>query len=322
MKSTRSSGTVPPKPASKEKTIVPIQQNQLGVYDIISYVHDGEMCFGMVTEVHENKTDIFNESLLISVENPFHDHAFLAGLEVLKHGNVSGLDGTKLALNKGSSWSKAATLGSIELVPGKIDATYYCEKSTNLRDNLKCALSLLFRNISIPRDVANFHSRCGFLSDDSDLSSMDSRHKVQTITTAGVSSKQIKYHDPPIPTEHTNMFGYESPAKKCRTWPSPPVVSVDRNKKLPCRDKSNSCLSAFKSISEPLSSDELFSEADVALKNGTTDDLQEERTKSDKSDIVYDNHSDKVSIIEILSSSSDDDSVIEIFSAGAYSVLY
>ena len=49
---------------------------------------------------------------------------------------------------------------------------------------------------------------------------------------------------------------------------------------------------------------------------------REERSKSDKLDIVHDNRSDKVSIIAILSSSSDDESVIEIFSAGAYPVLY
>ena len=79
MKTTRSSGTVPPKSASKERMIVPIEPNQLGVYDMISYVHDGKTCFGMVTEVHENKTDAFNESLLISVENLFHDDSFLAG---------------------------------------------------------------------------------------------------------------------------------------------------------------------------------------------------------------------------------------------------
>ena len=124
--------------------VPPIEPNQLGVYDMISYDNNGNECFGMITEVHENKTDVFNESLLISVENPFHDDAFLVGLEVLKHGKVSILDGKKLALNKDSSWSKAATLGSIELVPGKIDAIYFCEESTNLCADLKCALSVLF----------------------------------------------------------------------------------------------------------------------------------------------------------------------------------
>ena len=59
MNTTRSSGTVPPKSASKERMIVPpIEPNQLGVYDMISYDNDGNECFGMITEVHENKTDV------------------------------------------------------------------------------------------------------------------------------------------------------------------------------------------------------------------------------------------------------------------------
>ena len=245
---------------------------------------------------------------------------FNPGLEVLKHGQVSIEENGRIrALNKVSSWSRPATLDSIELVVGKIDAIHMCEKGYNVKSELRTALSNQYRNISIPRNVvATFHSPCGFLSYDSDLSSMASRHKVPNVANDGVFSRQNKDHDPPTTTERTDRFGYESPAKKSRTGTSPRVISIDREKALPHRDKSFSHLSVLKSVQEPSSSDE----ADVAFKNGTTDDVQKEKTYSDKSDIVQDNHSDKVSIIEILSSSSEDLSIVEIVSAGAYPMLF